>query len=147
VPTVGVRLQFAPTLLARERRRAVRVNGAERSTAQWIGQWLVEAFPWKILPKYFLRYRDAEMGAGASNTSPLWARRKGSKRHRIPGIIRIRCAFMGVAGGVVRPRDRLQRGPASALARELFRGVSLLPDPASACLELPEAAAGVACRH
>ena len=39
-------------------------NVTAHPTAQWVGQQMVEAFPWDTAPKYLLRDRDATYGEG-----------------------------------------------------------------------------------
>jgi hypothetical protein len=44
-------------------RRVVHFKFTEHPTAQWIGQLIIEAFPWDTIPKYLLWDRDAIYGS------------------------------------------------------------------------------------
>jgi len=62
VPTVTFKVLFVFVVLAHARRRVIHVNVTDAPTAQWTGQQLVDAFPWKAAPQYLLRDRDAVYG-------------------------------------------------------------------------------------
>jgi len=49
-------------VLAHDRPEVVYFNVTEHATAQWVGQQMVEAFPWDTAPRYLLRDRDAIYG-------------------------------------------------------------------------------------
>lgn len=63
VPTVTHKVLFVFLMLARHRRRAVRVSVTEHLSAQWTAQQVVEAFPWNEAPRYLRRDRDRIYGA------------------------------------------------------------------------------------
>jgi transposase InsO family protein len=62
VPTATFRVLFVFLVLTNERRRIVHFNVTDSPTAFWIGQQMVEAFPWDAAPKYLLRDRDGKYG-------------------------------------------------------------------------------------
>jgi len=63
VPTVRNKVLFVLVILAHQRRRVVHFDVAERPTARWTGQQIIEAFPWDTAPKYLLRDRDCIYGS------------------------------------------------------------------------------------
>lgn len=62
VPTVTFRILFVLVVLSNNRTRIVHFNVTESPTARWIGQQMVEAFPWEEVPKYLVRDRDGAYG-------------------------------------------------------------------------------------
>ncbi len=62
VPTVSFKVLFVLIVLAHDRRRILHFNVTEHPTAQWTAQQLVEALPWRTVPRYLLRDRDAVYG-------------------------------------------------------------------------------------
>jgi putative transposase len=62
VPTATFRVLFVFLVLSNERRRIVHFNVTDSPTSCWIGQQIVEAFPWDTAPKYLLRDRDGKYG-------------------------------------------------------------------------------------
>ncbi len=62
VPTATFRLLYACIVLRHERRKVVHFNVTSHPTAAWLGQQLVEAFPWETAPRYLIRDRDAAYG-------------------------------------------------------------------------------------
>jgi len=62
IPTINFKVLFVLVVLAHHRRKVMYFNVTENPTAQWIGQQMVEAFPWDSAPKYLLRDRDAIFG-------------------------------------------------------------------------------------
>ncbi len=62
VPTATFRVLFAFIVLRHERRKVVHFNVTSHPTAAWLGQQLVEAFPWETAPRYLIRDRDAAYG-------------------------------------------------------------------------------------
>jgi transposase InsO family protein len=62
VPTVTFRVLFVFLVLSNERRRIVHFNVTDSPSAVWIGQQIVEAFPWDTAPKYMIRDRDGKYG-------------------------------------------------------------------------------------
>lgn len=64
VPTIDFRVLYVLVVLAHHRRELVYFNVTAHPTAQWVGQQMVEAFPWDTAPKYLLRDRDATYGEG-----------------------------------------------------------------------------------
>jgi putative transposase len=61
VPTAAFRVLFVFLVLTNERRQIVHFNVTDSPTAFWIGQQIVEAFPWDTAPTYLPRDRDANM--------------------------------------------------------------------------------------
>ena len=70
VPTAPFRVLYAFIVLRHERRGVVHFDVTSHPTAAWLGQQLVEAFPWGTAPQYLIRDRDAayqpvdEVGTG-----------------------------------------------------------------------------------
>jgi putative transposase len=62
VPTATFRVLFVFLVLTNERRQIVHFNVTDSPTAFWIGQQIVEAFPWDTAPTYLLRDRDGKYG-------------------------------------------------------------------------------------
>jgi putative transposase len=62
VPTATFRVLYVFIVLSNVRRRIVHFNVTHSPTPFWIGQQIVEAFPWDTAPKYFLRDRDGKYG-------------------------------------------------------------------------------------
>jgi putative transposase len=62
VPTATFRVLFVFIVLTNERRQIVHFNVTDSPTAFWIGQQIVEAFPWDTAPEYLLRDRDKKYG-------------------------------------------------------------------------------------
>ena len=62
VPTATFRVFYLFIVLSNVRRRIVHFNVTDTPTASWIGQQIVEAFPWDTAPKYLLRDRDGKYG-------------------------------------------------------------------------------------
>jgi putative transposase len=62
VPTATFRVLYVFIVLSNVRRRIVHFNMTDSPTPFWIGQQIVEAFPWDTAPKYFLRDRDGKYG-------------------------------------------------------------------------------------
>ena len=62
VPTATFRVLFVFLVLTNERRQIVHFNVTDSPTAFWIGQQIVEAFPWDTAPEYLLRDRDKKYG-------------------------------------------------------------------------------------
>jgi putative transposase len=63
VPMVTYNVLFVLVILPHHRRRVVRFNVTEHSTAEWTTQQVVDAFPWEEAPRYLLRDRDCVYGA------------------------------------------------------------------------------------
>ena len=63
VPTVRFHILYVFLILAHDRRRVVHVNVTTNPSAEWTGQQIVEAFPWRDVPAYVLRDRDSIYGA------------------------------------------------------------------------------------
>jgi transposase InsO family protein len=61
VPTATFRVLFVFLVLSNQRRRIVHFNVTD-SPSVWIGQQIVEAFPWDTAPKYMIRDRDGKYG-------------------------------------------------------------------------------------
>jgi hypothetical protein len=64
VPTATLRVLYVLIILSNDRRRIVHFNITFSPTTSWIGQQIVEAFPWDTAPKYLLRDRDGKYGEG-----------------------------------------------------------------------------------
>jgi putative transposase len=62
VPTVSFRVLFVFLILTNERRRIAHFNVTDSPSAFWIGQQIVEAFPWDTTPTYMIRDRDKKYG-------------------------------------------------------------------------------------
>ncbi|UCG50456.1 MAG: transposase [Candidatus Latescibacterota bacterium] len=62
VPTATFRVLFVFVVLSNQRRRIVHFNVTDSPTSCWIGQQIVEAFPWDRAPKYMIRDRDKKYG-------------------------------------------------------------------------------------
>ena len=62
VPTGTFRVLYVFLVLYNERRRIVHFNVTDSPTAFWIGQQIVEAFPWDTATRYLLRDRDGKYG-------------------------------------------------------------------------------------
>jgi putative transposase len=60
VPTATFRVLYVFVILSNARRRIVHFNVTDSPTAFWIGQQIVEAFPWDTAPKYLLRDQDGK---------------------------------------------------------------------------------------
>ena len=61
VPTATFRVLYVFLVLSNKRRRIVHFNVTDSPSAVWIGQQIVEAFPWNTAPKYLLRDRDKKV--------------------------------------------------------------------------------------
>ena len=62
VPTATYGVLYAFIVLRHERRRVVHFDVTSHPTSAWLGQQLVEAFPWETAPQYLIRDRDAAYG-------------------------------------------------------------------------------------
>jgi len=62
VPAVTFRVLYVFLVLSNERRRIVHFNVTDSPTSCWIGQQIVEAFPWDTAPKHLIRDRDGKYG-------------------------------------------------------------------------------------
>ncbi len=62
VATVRFQILYVFVVLALERRRLVLANVTTNPTAFWLGQQIVNAFPWDIAPKFMIRDRDRAYG-------------------------------------------------------------------------------------
>jgi putative transposase len=62
VPTATFRVLFVFLVLSNQRRRIIHFNVTDSPSAIWIGQQIVEAFPWDTAPKYMIRDRDGKYG-------------------------------------------------------------------------------------
>lgn len=62
VPTVRFQILYVFVVLALERRRLVFTNVTTNPTAFWLGQQIVNAFPWDTAPKFLIRDRDGAYG-------------------------------------------------------------------------------------
>jgi len=62
VPTATYGVLYAFIVLRHERRRVVHFDVTFHPTSAWLGQQLVEAFPWETAPQYLIRDRDSAYG-------------------------------------------------------------------------------------
>jgi putative transposase len=62
VPTATYGVLYAFIVLRHERRRVVHFDVTSHPTSAWLGQQLVEAFPWETAPQYLIRDRDSAYG-------------------------------------------------------------------------------------
>lgn len=62
VPTATFRVLYVFVILSNARRRIVHFNVTDSPTAVWIGQQVVEAFPWDTAPRYLVRDLDGKFG-------------------------------------------------------------------------------------
>jgi transposase InsO family protein len=63
VPTATFRVLYVFLILEHERRRIVHFNVTEGPSARWVGQQLINAFPYDSAPKYLIPDRDKIYGA------------------------------------------------------------------------------------
>ena len=62
VPTIRFQVLYVFVILSLERRRLVFANVTANATAEWLGQQVVNAFPWDTAPKFLVRDRDGAYG-------------------------------------------------------------------------------------
>jgi transposase InsO family protein len=62
LPTARFEILYVLVILALERRRLVFANVTTNPTAFWLGQQVVNAFPWDTAPKFLIRDRDGAYG-------------------------------------------------------------------------------------
>jgi putative transposase len=62
VPTVTFRVIYVFLVLLNDRREVIHFNVTDLPSAFWIGQQIVQAFPWDTAPKYLIRDRDKKYG-------------------------------------------------------------------------------------
>ncbi len=62
VPTVRFEILYVFVVPAFERRRLVLANMTTNPTAFWLGQQIVNAFPWDTAPRFLIRDRDGAYG-------------------------------------------------------------------------------------
>jgi hypothetical protein len=62
VPTATFRVLFVFVVLSDARRRVLHFQVTEHPTQEWTMQQIREAFPWRQVPRYLLRDRDAIYG-------------------------------------------------------------------------------------
>jgi putative transposase len=62
VPTVRFQVLYVFVILALERRRLAFTNMTTNPTAFWLGQQIVNAFPWDTAPRFMIRDRDGAYG-------------------------------------------------------------------------------------
>jgi hypothetical protein len=68
VPSATFRLLFVMLILAHARRKIVRLDVTQHTTAGWLSRQVTEAFPWDAAPRFLLRDRDLSYG-------PVFSRR------------------------------------------------------------------------
>ena len=66
VPTIGFNLLYVLVIVRLARRELVWINVTAHPTAEWIGQQIVEAFPWNEAPRYLIRDRDGIYGVAVT---------------------------------------------------------------------------------
>ncbi|MBN1829913.1 MAG: DDE-type integrase/transposase/recombinase [Deltaproteobacteria bacterium] len=62
VPIATSRVLFVFLVLSNQRRRIGHFNVTDSPTSCWIGQQIVEAFPWDTAPKHLIRDPDGKYG-------------------------------------------------------------------------------------
>jgi len=62
VPTIRFQVLDIFVILSLERRRLVFANVTANARAEWLGQQVVNAFPWDSAPKFLVRDRDGAYG-------------------------------------------------------------------------------------
>ncbi len=62
VPTIRFQVLYIFVVLSLDRRRLVFANVTVNPTAEWLGQQVVNAFPWDTAPKFLVRDRDKAYG-------------------------------------------------------------------------------------
>jgi transposase InsO family protein len=62
LPTARFEILYVLVILALERRRLVFANVTTNPTAFWLGQQVVNAFPWDTAPKFLIGDRDGAYG-------------------------------------------------------------------------------------
>ncbi len=62
VPTATFRVLYVFLVLLNDRREVIHYNVTNSPSAFWIGQQIVEAFPWDTVPKYLIHDRDKKYG-------------------------------------------------------------------------------------
>src|SRR5215469_11617449 len=62
VPTVTFRVLYVFVVLEHQRRRLLHFNITSHPSSEWTVQQMVEALPWRNVPRYLLRDRDAIYG-------------------------------------------------------------------------------------
>jgi len=66
VPTIRCQILYIFIILGLERRRLAFANVTTNPTAEWLGQQVVNAFPWDTAPKFLIRDRDKAYGVAFS---------------------------------------------------------------------------------
>jgi putative transposase len=62
VPTAIIRILYVFIVLLHDRRRVVHFNITESPCSFWVGQQIVDAFPWDSAPRFMIRDRDQIYG-------------------------------------------------------------------------------------
>jgi putative transposase len=62
VPTATFHVLYVFLILLNDRREVIHFNVTDSPSAFWIGQQIVQAFPWDTAPRYLLRDRDGKYG-------------------------------------------------------------------------------------
>jgi hypothetical protein len=69
--SASFRCSYVMIILPQGRRRIVRFDVARHTTAAWLAQEVIEAFPWDTAPSFLLRDRDASYGSVAASGSRM----------------------------------------------------------------------------
>jgi transposase InsO family protein len=67
VPTVTFECLFAFLVVGHGRRQLIWFAVTRHPTAEWLGQQIVEAFPWDTAPRYLIRDNDGAYGQAFTN--------------------------------------------------------------------------------
>jgi transposase InsO family protein len=62
VPTGTFRVLYVFLVLSNDRRHIIHFNVTDSPNSAWVGQQIVDAFPWDTAPKYMIRDRDKKYG-------------------------------------------------------------------------------------
>ncbi len=100
--SASFRLLYVMVILAHGRRKIVRFDVTQHSTAAWLSQNVIEAFPWNTAPRYLLRDRDGSyrpyfgnrvkaMGITEVITAPCSPWQNAYYVERVIGSIRLEC--------------------------------------------------------
>src|SRR5260221_10693967 len=72
VPTIGFIQLYVLVIVRLARRELVWINVTAHPTAEWIGQQIVEAFPWNEAPRYLIRDREGSTGMPSRAALQPW---------------------------------------------------------------------------
>src|ERR1700732_2611532 len=83
--SASFRLLYVMIVLTHNRREIVRFDSTRHSTAAWLSQQVIEAFPWDTAPRFLLRGRDASSGSVFSKRVAAVGISEGVPAPRSPG--------------------------------------------------------------